>query len=636
MVSVTLPDGATREFDGAVTVMDVARSISPSLAKRTLAGELDGRLVDACVDIERDAKLRLVTSDDAEGLEIIRHSFAHLVGHAVKQLFPEAKMAIGPVIEDGFYYDIAYERPFTEEDVEAIEKRMRELIRHDYDVVREVVNRRRALDVFTGRHEDYKVQLVHDIPDDETIALYHHEEYTDMCRGPHVPNTRHLRAFKLTRLAGAYWRGDHRNEMLQRVYGTAWASEKQLKAHLQRLEEMARRDHRKLGKAMGLFHMQDEAPGMVFWHDRGWTLFRLLTDYMRRVVVSSGYLEVHTPQLIERGLWERSGHWDKFGEMIFSTESEKRIYAIKPMNCPAHVQIFNRGLKSHRDLPHRIFEFGVVHRNEPSGTLHGLMRARRFTQDDAHVFCAPGDMAGEIRRLIQLTFRVYKDFGFEDIEVMMATRPERRVGDDEAWDKSEAVLEEALRDEKIEYGVNPGEGAFYGPKIEFTLRDCMHRKWQCGTIQVDFSMPGRLGAHYVAADGSRQTPVMIHRAILGSLERFIGVLIEHYGGMLPAWLAPVQAVVMNITDEHADYCRTFAETLRAQGVRCETDLRNEKINYKIREHTLARIPFMLVAGGRELESETVSVRSHDGENIGSHSADSFVKLLKDGYNAPQS
>lgn len=636
MVAITLPDGSKREFDDAVTVMDVAKSLHSKLGKKAIAGEVNGRLVDACVPIDSDATLKVVTGEDDAGLEIIRHSFAHLMGHAIKQLYPEAMMAIGPVIKDGFYYDIAYSQPFTEDDLARIEERMRELIHRDYDVVREEVTRERALSVFNERNEQYKVRLVNDIPDGETIALYHHEEYTDMCRGPHVPNTRHLRAFKLTHLAGAYWRGDHRNEMLQRIYGTAWLNDKQLKAHLERLEEMGKRDHRKLGKAMGLFHFQDEAPGMVFWHDRGWTLFRVLQDYMRQVVRDAGYDEVHTPQLLERGLWEKSGHWDKFGEMIFATESEKRTYAVKPMNCPAHVQIFNQGLKSHHELPYRIFEFGVVHRNEPSGTLHGLMRARRFTQDDAHIFCTTDQemLANEVRRLLKLTFKVYADFGFDDIEVALSTRPEQRVGSDEVWDKSENALAQVLRDEGIEFALRPGEGAFYGPKIEFVLSDCMERKWQCGTVQVDFSMPERLGAHYVAADGSRQTPVMVHRAILGSLERFTGILIEHYGGKLPVWLMPVQAVVMNITDKQGDYCRDVAEALRQRGLRCITDLRNEKINFKIREHTIARVPFMLIAGDREMEAGTVAVRSQEGENIGAHSVEAFVKSVKGQYNMP--
>ena len=629
MPIITLPDGSTREYNRPVTVEQIAADIGAGLGKAALAGEIDGeRLVDTCVKIDRDANLRILTNRDTEGVDIIRHSFAHLMGHAIKQLYPEAKMAIGPVIEDGFYYDIAYSRAFTEDDLRAIEKRMDELVRRDYDVVREVVDKEKAEQVFRRREEDYKVLLVRDIPDDEVIALYHHEEYTDMCRGPHVPNTRHLRAFKLTRLAGAYWRGDHNNEMLQRIYGTAWANKKELDVYLRRIEEMRKRDHRRLGKAMDWFHFEEEAPGMVFWHHRGWTLFRLIEEHVRQVVRANGYSEVHTPQLLERSLWERSGHWDKFGDMIFSTESEKRNYAIKPMNCPAHVQIFNHGLRSYHELPYRISEFGIVHRNEPSGTLHGLMRARRFTQDDAHIFCMPEQLGDEIKRLIYLTFKVYKDFGFDDIMVALSTRPERRVGSDEIWDQSESVLKAVLREQKVDFEIQPGEGAFYGPKIEFTLRDSMNRKWQCGTVQVDFSMPERLGAQYVAADGSRQVPVMIHRAILGSLERFIGVLIEHYAGHLPAWLAPVQTVVMNITDAQRDYCRRVVEELCAEGIRAETDLRNEKVGYKIREQTLLNIPFLIIAGNREMQEETLAVRRRNGEDMGTYTVAEFVRLIK--------
>lgn len=633
MPIITLPDGSTREYNRPVTVEHIAADIGAGLGKAALAGEIDGeRLVDTCVKIDRDANLRILTNRDTEGVDIIRHSFAHLMGHAIKQLYPEAKMAIGPVIEDGFYYDIAYHRAFTEDDLQVIEKRMDELVRRDYDVVREVVDKEKAEQVFLQREEDYKVLLVRGIPDDEVIALYHHEEYTDMCRGPHVPNTRHLRAFKLTRLAGAYWRGDHNNEMLQRIYGTAWANKKELDVYLRRVEEMRKRDHRRLGKAMDWFHFEEEAPGMVFWHHRGWTLFRLIEEHVRQVVRENGYSEVHTPQLLERSLWERSGHWDKFGDMIFSTESEKRNYAIKPMNCPAHVQIFNHGLRSYHELPYRISEFGIVHRNEPSGTLHGLMRARRFTQDDAHIFCMPEQLGDEIKRLIYLTFKVYKDFGFDDIMVALSTRPERRVGSDEIWDQSESVLKAVLHEQKVNFDIQPGEGAFYGPKIEFTLRDSMNRKWQCGTVQVDFSMPERLGAQYVAADGSRQVPVMIHRAILGSLERFIGVLIEHYAGHLPAWLAPVQTVVMNITDAQRDYCRRVVEELRAEGIRAETDLRNEKVGYKIREQTLLNIPFLIIAGNREMQEETLAVRRRNGEDMGTYTVAEFVRLIKQQYN----
>ncbi len=628
MPVITLPDGSQKTFEHPVTVMRVAESIGPGLARATLAGKVNGRLVDACVEIADDASLRLVTGKDREGVDIIRHSFAHLMGHAIKQLYPAARMAIGPVIEDGFYYDVACAPPLTHADVERIEERMRELIRKDYDVVREVVPRARALEVFSARGEDYKVRIAREIPDGEIIALYHHEEYIDMCRGPHVPNTRHLRAFKLTKLAGAYWRGDHRNEMLQRIYGTAWAGRGQLDAYLERLAEAEKRDHRRLGRQMGLFHFQQEAPGMVFWHERGWTLYRVIEDAIRKVAARGGYREVHTPQLIDRSLWERSGHWDKFGDMIFVTESEKRDYAIKPMNCPAHVQIFNQRLRSYRDLPYRIAEFGIVHRNEPSGTLHGLLRARRFTQDDAHIFCREEQLREEIVELIRVTFKVYRDFGFDDVLVAFSTRPERRIGDDALWDKAERALQRALAHSGLEYKENPGEGAFYGPKIEFTLKDSIGREWQCGTVQVDFSMPGSLGAEYVAEDGSRRVPVMVHRAILGSLERFIGILIEHYAGRLPLWLAPVQGAVLTVTEAAADKAREVVETLREQGLRVVPDLRNEKIGYKIREHTLARVPYLLVVGEREAKADTVAVRRQSGEDLGGMPLTDFLQQIE--------
>ena len=628
MPTITLPDGSKKTFDHPVTVMQVAESIGAGLAKAALAGEVNGRLVDACVEIDADADLRIITGKDREGVEIIRHSFAHLVGHAVKQIYPEARMAIGPVIEDGFYYDVASDRPFTQDDVEAIQERMNELVRKDYDVVREVVTRDQAVEVFKRRNEDYKVRIAEEIPDGETIALYHHQEYVDMCRGPHVPNTRHLRAFKLTKLAGAYWRGDHNNEMLQRIYGTAWADNKQLNAYLERLAEAEKRDHRRLGRQMDLFHFQQEAPGMVFWHENGWTLYRLVENYVRAMTERGGYREVETPQMLDRSLWERSGHWDKFGDMIFSTESEKRDYAIKPMNCPAHVQIFNQQLRSYRDLPYRVAEFGVVHRNEPSGTLHGLMRARRFTQDDAHVFCEEDQLQEEIVGLIRVTFEVYRDFGFDEVSVAFSTRPERRVGDDALWDKAEAALQRALARSDLEYKENPGEGAFYGPKIEFTLKDSLGREWQCGTVQVDFSMPASLGAEYVAEDGTRRTPVMIHRAILGSLERFIGILIEHYAGRLPLWLAPVQAVVLNISEAQSDKVRDFVRTLDEQGLRVVSDLKNEKIGYKIREHTLARVPYLLVVGDREVKENAVAVRKQSGEDLGAMPLVDFLKHIE--------
>ena len=616
MPTITLPDGTQKEFTDPVTIQQVAESIGPGLAKATIAGRIDGQLADACVSITEDARVEIVTNKDPDGVDIIRHSFAHLMGHAIKQLYPTAKMAIGPVIENGFYYDVDYERSFTPEDLEAIEKRMGVLIVQDYDVIREVVSRAQAVDTFRQRDEDYKVEIASEIPDDEIIALYHHQEYTDMCRGPHVPNTRHLRAFKLTRLAGSYWRGDASNKMLQRIYGTAWADKKQLKHYLTQLEEAQKRDHRKLGKQMDLFHFQDEAPGMVFWHERGLILYQQVEAYIREKIRAYGYQEVSTPQILDRKLWEKSGHWDKFGDMIFSTSSENREYAIKPMNCPGHVQIYNQGLKSYRDLPFKLSEFGLVHRNEPSGTLHGLLRARRFVQDDAHVFCTRAQLAEEVRELIDLTFEVYRDFGFENIDLAFSTRPEQRVGEDDLWDEAEAALQQVLEDQDLEYKLQPGEGAFYGPKIEFTLRDSIGRVWQCGTIQVDFSMPGRLDASYVAEDGSRQVPVMIHRAILGSLERFIGILIENYAGDLPFWLAPVQAVLLNITDRQAEHVRSAEEMLRNQGFRVISDLRNEKIGYKIREHTITHIPYMLVAGDREVAANQLAVRTRGGEDLG--------------------
>jgi len=617
MPQITLPDGNIKSFDAPVTVAEVAQSIGPGLAKATIAGRVNGELVDACVAIEEDATLAIITSKDEEGVEIIRHSFAHLIGHAVKQMYPEAKMAIGPVVDNGFYYDIDCDHSFTPEDLLAIEKRIQDLIKKDYDVIRTVVSRDDAVAAFKARNEDYKVEIASAIPDSEIVALYQHEEYTDMCRGPHVPNTRHLRAFKLTKLAGAYWRGDSDNKMLQRIYGTAWADKKQLKAYLTRIEQAEKRDHRRLGKQMDLFHFQEEAPGMVFWHDRGWQLYRLVEGYIRKQLEQHDYHEVHTPQVLDRSLWERSGHWDKFGDMIFTTNSENRDYAVKPMNCPGHVQIFNQGLKSYRDLPYRLSEFGIVHRNEPSGTLHGLMRARRFVQDDAHIFCTENQLQAEVAALIELTFAVYAEFGFENIELALSTRPEKRVGSDEAWDKAEEGLKVALENKGLAYKLQPGEGAFYGPKIEFTLRDSLDRTWQCGTIQVDFSMPGRLDASYISEEGNREVPVMIHRAILGSLERFIGILIEHHGGNFPLWLAPIQAVILNITDAQAEYAQKVQKFLQDEGLRVIIDLRNEKIGRKIREHTIQRVPLQLVIGDREVETQTVAVRTLKGEDKGS-------------------
>ena len=627
MPTVTLPDGSQKQFDQPVSVMQVAEAIGPGLAKATIAGSIDGRLVDACEVIEKDAGLRIITCRDEEGIEIIRHSFAHLMGHAVKQLYPEAKMAIGPVVENGFYYDIATDHPFTPEDVEAIEKRMKELVKKDYDVIREVVSREKAIETFKQRDEPYKLEIINDIPDGEIIKLYYHEEYIDMCRGPHVPNTRHLRYFKLTKLAGAYWRGDSNNEMLQRIYGTAWAGKQELKDYLHRVEEAGKRDHRKLGRRQNLFHFQEEAPGMVFWHPHGWTVYKIIEGYVGEKMRNNGYQEIHTPQMADRSLWERSGHWDKFQDDMFTTHSENREYAIKPMNCPCHIQVFNQGLKSYRDLPLRLAEFGSCIRNEPSGTLHGLMRARSFTQDDAHIFCTEEQILDEVSRFIDLLFEVYHDFGFDTIIVKLSTRPEQRVGSDEIWDKAEKALEVALNDKQLDWELQPGEGAFYGPKIEFSLRDCLDRVWQCGTIQVDFSMPERLGAAYVDEHSQKQVPVMLHRAILGSMERFIGILIEENAGSLPAWLAPVQAVVISISENHVDYAKKVAESLKNQGLRVETDLRNETIGLKIREHAMQRIPYQLVVGAREQENNTVAVRTRSGDDLGAISEHAFLELI---------
>jgi len=629
MPTITLPDGSKRQFDEPVSILQVAEDIGPGLAKATLAGRVNGELHDACDLITEDAELQIITPRDPEGVEIIRHSCAHMVGHAVKQLYPEAQMAIGPVIEDGFYYDIRYDKGFTPDDLERIEQRMRELIDQDYDVIKEVTPRDAVLRLFRERGEDYKVQLVEDMPEMDRMALYYHQEYVDMCRGPHVPNTRFLKAFKLTKLAGAYWRGDADNEMLQRIYGTAWADRKGLKAYLKRLEEAQKRDHRRIAKVQHLFHVQDEAPGMVFWHDRGWRIYLALQTYIRELQRQHGYQEVYTPQLVDRSLWEKSGHWEKFGEDMFYTESESRTYAVKPMNCPCHVQIFNQGLRSYRDLPLRMAEFGSCHRNEPSGTLHGLMRVRAFIQDDAHIFCTEEQIQAEVTDFIDLLFRAYHDLGFDEILVALSTRPEKRVGSDEAWDKAEAALDTALRNKDMEFRLQPGEGAFYGPKIEFSLKDCLGRVWQCGTIQVDFALPGRLGATYVAEDGSRREPVMLHRAILGSFERFIGILIEEHAGALPAWLAPEQVVVLNITDRQAGFAREVEKTLQQRGFRVSADLRNEKIGFKIREHTIQKVPYMLVIGDRELESRTVAVRTRSGVDLGTMSLEQFSERLSD-------
>ena len=627
MPVITLPDGSQRTFSSPVSVYDVAAEIGPGLAKATLAGNVDGQLVDAAYVMDSDATLSIITDKNEEGLEVIRHSCAHLLAQAVKELFPSAQITIGPVIDDGFFYDIDYEPHFTPDDLTAIEKKMEELARADFKVERSVKSRDDAVKFFRDMGEEYKAQIIEDIPANEDLSLYQQGDFIDLCRGPHVPSTGKIKAFKLTKLAGAYWRGDSSNKMLQRIYGTAWPDKKQLKAYLRRIEEAEKRDHRKIGKQLGLFHTQEEAPGMVFWHKDGWDLNLSIQNYIRNRLRDHDYQEINTPQVVDRSLWEKSGHWDKFGDMMFTTHSENRDYAVKPMNCPCHVQVFNQGLKSYRDLPLRLAEFGSCHRNEPSGTLHGLMRVRNFVQDDAHIFCTEGQIQHEVSAFIDLTFDVYKDFGFDNIEIAFSTRPEQRVGSDEVWDQAEKALEEALIAKGLEYVVQPGEGAFYGPKIEFTLRDCLDRGWQCGTMQVDFSMPGRLDAQYVAEDGSRQVPVMLHRAILGSVERFIGILIEHYEGKFPLWLSPAHAVILNITDHQAEFAKKVEKNLHSQGFKVKADLRNEKIGFKIREHTLQRVPYMLVIGDRELENQSVAVRSRDGKDLGSMSVDDFAKGL---------
>jgi threonyl-tRNA synthetase len=627
MPVITLPDGSKREFEQPVSVYDVAANIGTGLAKATLAGKVNGTLVDASYTITDDSELSIVTARDDEGVEVIRHSCAHLMAMAVQELFPGAQVTIGPVIDDGFYYDFAYERAFTPEDLAAIEKKMGELAKQNLPVSRSLMNRDEAVAMFEKMGEKYKVELLEAIPDGQDLSFYSQGEFIDLCRGPHVPSTGHIKAFKLMKVAGAYWRGDSKNEMLQRIYGTAWGDKKELKEYLHRLEEAEKRDHRKLGKQLNLFHLQEEAPGMVFWHPNGWTLYQQIEQYMRAKQRQHGYNEIKTPQVVERTLWERSGHWDKFSEQMFTTHSESKDFAIKPMNCPCHVQVFNQGLRSYRDLPLRLAEFGCCHRNEPSGSLHGIMRVRGFVQDDAHIFCAEDDIQAEVARFIDFLHEVYADFGFTEVIYKLSTRPEQRVGSDESWDKAEKALGDALDTAGLDWEGLPGEGAFYGPKIEFSLKDCLGRVWQCGTIQVDFSMPGRLGAQFVNEEGERETPVMLHRAILGSFERFIGILIENYAGALPAWLSPLQAVVMNITDKQADFCKKVAAKLEEAGFRAQADLRNEKIGFKIRERTLQRVPFLLVVGDKEVESGSVAVRTRTGEDLGTLSVDEFVALL---------
>ena len=631
MLKITLPDGSVREFDGPVTIMQVAQSIGAGLAKNTVAGRVNGRLLDACDVIAQDATLQIITPKDQEGVDSIRHSCAHLIGHAVKQLYPTAKMVIGPVIEEGFYYDISYERPFTPEDVAAIEARMKELIAQDYDVVKKTTPRAEVIKVFEQRGETYKLRLVEDMPNETQMGLYYHQEYVDMCRGPHVPNTRFLKVFKLTKLAGAYWRGDAKNEQLQRIYGTAWADKKDLQAYITRIEEAEKRDHRKLGRELNLFHIDEHSPGTVFWHAKGWQIWQEVEQYMRRVYRDNGYLEVKGPQILDRTLWEKTGHWDKYRDNMFTTESEKHDFALKPMNCPGHILIFKQGIKSYRELPLRMGEFGQCHRNEPTGGLHGIMRVRAFTQDDGHIFCMEDQVQQEVLNFTRLLQKVYQDFGFTDIIYKVATRPEARIGSDESWDKAEAALFDSLKASGCEYQVAVGDGAFYGPKIEYTLKDALGRQWQCGTIQVDFSMPERLDAEYVGEDGNRHRPVMLHRAIVGSIERFIGILIEQHAGALPVWLAPQQVAVLNITDAQSDYVQEIVakvqKVLPDHALKIAADLRNEKITYKIREHALQKLPYILVAGDKEKAAGTVAVRARGNKDLGVMSVQAFIDLL---------
>ncbi len=628
MPDIRLPDGSVRSFPQPVSVAEVAASIGSGLARAALAGKVNGQLVDLSHRIDSDAALAIVTDKDAEGLDLLRHSTAHLLAHAVKELFPDAQVTIGPVIEDGFYYDFSYKRPFTPEDLAAIEKRMGEIAKRDLKVERRVWDRSQAIQFFKDQGEHYKAQIIESIPGDEAISLYQQDNFVDLCRGPHVPSTGKLKVFKLMKVAGAYWRGDSHNEMLQRIYGTAWARKEDLDAYLHRLEEADKRDHRKLGKQLDLFHLQDEAPGMVFWHPNGWIIWQQVEQYMRRMLARHGYQEVRTPQVMDRTLWERSGHWENYRDLMFTTESEKRDYAVKPMNCPGHVQIFNQGIKSYRDLPLRLAEFGSCHRNEPSGALHGIMRVRGFVQDDAHIFCTEEQVQSEAAAFIDLLRRVYRDFGFEEILIKLATRPVKRIGAEDSWDRAEAALGQALDDKGLEWQLSPGEGAFYGPKIEFSLKDSIGRVWQCGTLQLDFALPGRLGAEYAAEDNSRRTPVMLHRAILGSLERFIGILIEHHAGAMPLWLAPVQAAVLNISEGQLTYAADVAERLRGGGVRVIADLRNEKITYKIREHSLQKLPYQLIVGDKEVAAGAVAVRTRGGGDLGQIPLQALIERLQ--------
>jgi|TARA_Y100000389_G_scaffold49136_1_gene44803 threonyl-tRNA synthetase len=627
MPKITLPDGHNKEIPDNTTLFDVAKDISNSLAKVAVAGKINGQLRDLSVVIENDSNIEIIKKNDDDGINIVRHSFAHLIGHAIKQLYPNAKMAIGPVIKNGFYYDIDCDKPISIDELALIEKKIKELTKSNYDVIRKVVSPQEALSVFVERDEPYKQEIVREIPDGEEIALYFHQEYVDMCRGPHVPNTKFLKHFKLTKVAGAYWRGNSDNKMLQRIYGTAWDKKEELDNYIQKIEDAEKLDHRKIGKQQDLFHFQEEAPGMVFWHSKGWTIYNIIKDYIRDKTLKNGYLEVNTPQILDRKLWERSGHWDKFGDMIFTTNSEKKDYAIKPMNCPAHVQIFNQGLKSYKDLPIKISEFGLVHRNEPSGTLHGLMRARQFVQDDAHIFCTESQLSDEIKSLIKMTFSVYEHFGFKDISIALSTRPEKRVGNEELWDKSENILKDVLTESVESFTIQDGEGAFYGPKIEFSLTDSLDRVWQCGTIQLDFSMPSALTASYVDENDNKLVPVMIHRAILGSIERFIGILIEHYGGNLPFWLSPKQIIIANIADKHVEFAKKIKKVLAENDFRCSLDLRNEKIGYKIRELIIAKVPYVVIIGDKEVSSGKISVREYDGTEHELISVDDFIGKL---------
>ena len=627
MPEIRLPDGSKRQFESDVTVAEVAQNIGAGLARAALAGRVNDQLVDLSFVIREDSDLAIITDKNPEGLEVIRHSTAHLLAYAVKELFPDAQVTIGPVIEHGFYYDFSYTRPFTPEDLEKIEKKMTEIVNRDLPITRKVLLRNDAVKYFKSIKENYKAEIIESIPADQEVSLYTEGEFTDLCRGPHVPSTGKLKVFKLMKVAGAYWRGDSKNEMLQRIYGTAWTNKEDLQNYLFMLEEAEKRDHRKLGKQLDLFHMQDEAPGMVFWHPKGWSIWQEVEHYMRKMFLDYGYQEVRTPTVMDKTLWEKSGHWQNYRDNMFTTSSENRDYAVKPMNCPGHIQIFNNTLHSYRDLPLRLAEFGSCHRNEPSGSLHGLMRVRGFTQDDAHIFCTEEQIKDEVAKFIVMLFKAYQDFGFKDVLVKLSTRPEKRVGSDDTWDKAESALKAALVENKLEFDLQPGEGAFYGPKIEFTLKDSLGRLWQCGTIQLDFNLPERLGAEYVTEDNSRKHPVMLHRAIVGSMERFIGILIEHYSGAMPLWLAPTQAVILNIADAHASYASKVIDELKKNHIRCDSDLRNEKITYKIREHSLQKIPYLLIVGEKEMEAGQVAVRTRKGEDLGSMSIKSLIDRL---------